>query len=508
MPSKLTRRGFSFTSLSATLGLASGCAKRAGVSDGGIAALYSASDATSLADHVRRGEVSASELLEEAIRRTQKVNPKINAVVLEHYDLARRAIAQGQIGQGPFSGVPFLLKDLGAGLAGTVTTGGSRLLKDIKARSDDVLVARYKQAGFVIFGKTNTPEFGMALTTESYLHGPCRNPWNLDHITAGSSGGSAAAVAAGIVPVAHATDGGGSIRVPAAACGVFGFKPTRALTPRSVGPSMMSVSHVVSRTVRDSAAVLEATAGYSPGLPFVSPVKVGGYLAGSRRGPKALRIALVTDEPAMDLHPDVSGAIDKVARTCQSLGHGVEPANPGIDFERLNAAQSTLILAEFSEGMQSLSTAIGRPLDDSTLERLSLEFVQAGAATSATDYLEAWNHIQDVTGQMARYFERFDVMLSPVTVTPPPRLGVINELPDDDHLSFVQRFRNYSAYTPLQNLTGVPAASLPVGLSQDSLPVAAMISAGLGNDALLMALSRQLEIALPFEQRRPPVFAS
>lgn len=503
MTSTMTRRGFTLGSI----GVA-GCAAGALSAESDISRLYSRSDALDLAELIRRGEVTALELLNEAIRRTQAVNEKLNAVTVPHFDWARNTLKQ-PLPSGPFQGVPFLLKDLGTQLAGTETTGGSRLLQGIVARRDDELVRRYKQAGFVIFGKTNTPEFGMALTTESYLHGPCRNPWNLEHSTAGSSGGSAAAVAAGIVPVAHATDGGGSIRVPASACGIFGFKPTRALTPREVGPSMMSVSHVVSRTVRDSAAVLDATAGYSAGLPFVSPEPVGGYLAAIRRQPPTgLKVALVTQEPALKLHPDVQAAIGKTADTLSAMGHSVEEAAPGIDFEKLNAAQNTLILAEFSQGISALGKAIERPLDSSTLERLSLEFVDVGARTPAADYLAAWNHIQSVSYKLANFFENVDVMLSPVTVTPAPRLGVINEQDDDDYLSFVNRFRTYSAYTPLQNLTGVPAVSLPVGLSREGLPVAAMLSAGLGKDALLMSLSGALEQALPFLSQRPPVSAS
>lgn len=503
MTSTISRRSFALGSL----GVA-GCAAGALSAESDVTRLYSQSDAIDLARHVQRGEVTALELLEEAIRRTLLVNDKLNAVTVSHFDWARETLTR-PLPTGPFQGVPFLLKDLGTQLAGTETTGGSRLLKGIVARRDDELVRRYKQAGFVIFGKTNTPEFGMALTTESYLHGPCRNPWNLEHSTAGSSGGSAAAVAAGIVPVAHATDGGGSIRVPASACGVFGFKPTRALTPRSVGPSMMSVSHVVSRTVRDSAALLDATAGYSAGLPFVSPEPVGGYLAATRHKlPASMKIALVTQEPALKVHPDVQAAIEKTAEALIAMGHTVEEAAPGVDFEKLNAAQNTLILAEFSEGITGLGKALERPLDSTTLERLSLEFVDVGARTPAADYLAAWNHVQSVTYKLANFFERFDVMLSPVTVTPAPKLGVINEQDDDDYLSFVNRFRTYSAYTPLQNLTGVPAVSLPVGLSREGLPVAAMLSAALGKDALLMSLSAALEEALPFLSQRPPVSAA
>lgn len=358
----------------------------------------------------------------------------------------------------------------------------------------------------MIFGKTNAPEFGMALTTESYLHGPCRNPWNTEHSTGGSSGGAAAAVAAGIVPMAHATDGGGSIRVPASACGVFGFKPTRALTPRTLGPSMMSVSHVISRSVRDSAAMLEYTAGYSPGLPFVSPEPVGGYLDAIARSPAKLRVAIVLDEPKLDVHKDILAAIGKTAAVLEDAGHTVDAISPGVDFQKLNHAQNTMLVPEFSQGMLSLSKAIGRPLDDTMLEQASLMFVEKDKESSTADYLEAWYHIQSVTRKMANFHQNWDLILSPVTVTPAPKLGEITEREGDTVESYTERFRTYSAYTPLQNLTGVPSASIPAGLSAKGLPIAVMLSAAIGQDALLMSVCRQLELALPFEKSRPPGF--
>lgn len=505
MSSELTRRSFSIAALAGAGSLAVGCSSVPIVSDSDIASLYSRSDATDLAALVRNGSVSALELLDEAIRRTELINPEINAVSAKHYELARDYVKANPELDGVFAGVPFLLKDLGTRLSGTVTSGGSNLLAGVEAPNDDVLVGRHKKAGLVIFGKTNTPEFGMALTTESYLLGPCRNPWNVEYSTGGSSGGSAAAVAAGIVPVAHATDGGGSIRVPASACGIFGFKPTRALTPRGAGPSMMSVSHVVSRTVRDSAAMLDVTAGYEPGLPFVSPEPVGGYLDAARARPKPLRVALVMDEPELKVHQDVEAGILRTAKALESAGHIVEVASPGVDFEQMNAAQNVLMLSEFSQGMRELSGILDRPLDSTTMEEASLMFVAEGKAISSTQYLEAYYHIQGLTRKMAQFFEQWDVMLSPVTVTPAPKLGVITERPGDDTLSYTTRFRKYSAYTPLQNLTGVPAASIPVGLSSEGLPVAAMLSCGLGKDAVLMSVSAQLEKELPFLSQRPPV---
>ena len=470
-----------------------------------ISLLYSRSDATALASMVREGEVTAMELLEEAIRRTELVNPDINAVTLKHFEMARDYLKQRGTPDGPFAGVPFLLKDLAVQLAGTATTGGSRLLKGLIADRDSVLVQRYKEAGLVIFGKTNTPEFGMALTTESDLYGPCRNPWNPDHSTAGSSGGSAAAVAAGIVPMAHATDGGGSIRVPASACGVFGFKPTRALTGGGDSPAGFSVSHVITRSVRDSAAMLDATAGYSAGAYYGAPgtVKPGGYLAAIGKPPARLRVALNLKEPAVAVDPEIEQAVRRCGETLETLGHRVEEAAPGIDYDQLNTAQEVLMMAGFAHGMHGIEQNTGRPAA-THLEPLSLHFMETGNAYTSRQYLDAWQISAAAAQQIARFHNSWDIMLQPVTATPPPRLNVIDAREGDDYRSFVDRFRKYSAYTHLQNMTGQPSASIPMGLSKKGLPLAAMVSSDAGTDALLMSLCAQLESALEFSLMRPP----
>lgn len=470
-----------------------------------ISLLYSRSDATTLASLVREGEVTAMELLEEAIRRTELVNPDINAVTLKHYEMARDYLKQRGTPDGPFAGVPFLLKDLAVQLAGTATTGGSRLLTGLVADRDSVLVQRYKETGLVIFGKTNTPEFGMALTTESDLYGPCRNPWNPAHSTAGSSGGSAAAVAAGIVPMAHATDGGGSIRVPASACGVFGFKPTRALTGGGDSPAGFSVAHVITRSVRDSAAMLDATAGYSAGAYYGAPgaVKPGGYLAATGKPPGRLRVALNLKEPAAAVDPEIGQAVRRCGETLETLGHGVEEAAPGIDYDQLNTAQEVLMMAGFAHGMRSIEQSTGRSAT-THLEPLSLHFMETGNAYTSRQYLDAWQTSAAVAQQIARFHKTWDIMLQPVTATPPPRLNVINAREGDDYRSFVDRFRKYSAYTHLQNMTGQPSASIPMGLSKNGLPLAAMVSSDAGTDALLMSLCAQLESALEFSLMRPP----
>lgn len=296
---------------------------------------YGKYDGLGLAALVKRGEVAPVELLDEAIARTEAINPKINAVIMKHYDEARAQIARG-LPDGPFKGVPFLLKDLHLLLEGTITTYGSALYQGYRAGHNSTLTQRYLDAGLVIFGKTNSPEFGLAGTTEPRLYGPTRNPWNLAHSAGGSSGGAAAAVAAGILPVANASDGGGSIRIPASACGLFGMKPTRGRTPmgpdRGEGWGGMSIAHVVSRSVRDSAAMLDATAGDAPGDPYAAPARARPFLDEVGAPTGKLRIAFSTRRPnGTESHPDVVKAVEEAARLCESLGHIVEEAAPEFD---------------------------------------------------------------------------------------------------------------------------------------------------------------------------------
>ena len=446
------------------------------------------------------------ELLEEAIWRVELINPTLNAITLKHYELARDYVKQNDTPDGPFAGVPFLLKDLGIRLAGTATTGGSRFLMGVVADQDSLLVQRHKQSGLIIFGKTNTPEFGMALTTESDLFGPSRNPWNLKHSTAGSSGGSAAAVAAGIVPMAHATDGGGSIRVPASACGVFGFKPTRALTGGGDSPAGFSVAHVITRSVRDSAAILDLTAGYPAGDYYGAPgtSKTGGYLTATRKPPGQLQVALNLKEPAVAVDPEVERGVRQCGAILAALGHKVEEAVPGIDYMALNSAQEVLMMAGFAHGMRSIEQTTGRSAE-MYLEPLSLHFMEKGAAYTSQQYLDAWQTSAAAAQQIAGFHKTWDIMLQPVTATLPPRLNVIDAREDDDYRSFIDRFRRYSAYTHLQNMTGQPAASIPVGLSKNGLPLAAMVSSGVGTDALLLSLCAQLESTFEFSLLRPPL---
>src|SRR5438876_2055569 len=326
-------------------------------------------DGLGLAGLVRRGDVSPAELLDVAISRVEARNPELNAVVTRLYDQARAAIAAG-LADGPFTGVPYLLKDLGAHYAGAVTSFGSALFKDFMVNHDSEITARLRRAGLVIFGKTNTPELGLTASTEPRLFGPTRNPWNLNHSAGGSSGGSAAAVAAGMVPMAHATDGGGSIRIPASCCGLFGLKPTRARNP--MGPDAgegwggASVGHAVTRSVRDSAALLDATSGPDAGDPYWAPPPARPFLAEVGLDPGSLRIALTTSAfNGHAVHPECVAAARAAATLCETLGHAVEDARPEINAEALGGAVRIVVAANVRAALEAAATALGRPLRES-----------------------------------------------------------------------------------------------------------------------------------------------
>lgn len=459
-------------------------------------------DATAMAQWVKRGDVSPRELLVEALRRLDNVNPELNLLAQDHRALAATALQEQTASQGPFAGVPFLLKDLGVQLEGTVTSGGSRLMSDVVAPIDSPLVTRFKHAGLVIFGKTNTPEFGMALTTEGRYLGDCKNPWNRAYSTGGSSGGAAAAVAAGIVPMAHGTDGGGSIRVPANHCGVFGFKPTRGLTPGASGAGM-SVGHVLTRSVRDSAIMLEATAGYEPGAPYGAGLPTSGFFAATLRPPRRLRIALNLTEPMVSLDPEVEHTVRAAGKLLQNLGHEVEEAAVGIDYEWLNDTQNVLMVSSMAAWFDNVEASRGRLIGDDELEPMSHMIRRAGQAMSASDVAAALESMHELGRIMGRFHERYDVILQPVTATPAPKLGSIVFQEGDDLARYTHRFKQVAAYTHLYNMTGQPSMSVPFGISAQTLPIGVMLSAPVAADALLLSLAAEIERAKPWFHQRP-----
>ena len=467
---------------------------------------YLAEDAVGLAARVAKGEVTPKELLETAVARAEAVDPKINAITIWDLEAAEKQLAEG-LPQGPFHGVPFLLKDLYAFHAGTRLTNGSRLFEDFVCPGDNTYVSRCKAAGLVLFGKTNSPELGLNPATEPVANGPTRNPWNLAHSAGGSSGGAAAAVAAGIVPMAHATDGGGSIRIPASSCGLVGLKPSRGRTP--VGPVVgegwngLSVGHVVSRSLRDTAAMLDATHGSEPGDPYACPAPERPFLEELGRPPGRLRIALASKSftPA-EVDPECQAAAVAAARLCESLGHTVEEVTLPIDGEAMRDATGVVICANTAADLESVAAMLGRPVDSAKVERATLAYAARGEDLLAKEMAQAIQVLQMTGRQLGQFFERYDVLLSPTLGTPPPELGHLDQNHEDPEL-FTARVMAHIPYTPLYNNTGCPAITLPLATSERGLPIGVMFGSRLGAEGLLLRLAAQIEEAQPWADRRP-----
>ncbi len=464
-------------------------------------------DSLGLADLVRRRKVSPTELLDASIARVETMNPRFNFMAQEHYDYGRAAIKRG-LPQGPFSGVPWLIKDLNTYIAGLPTDNGSRFYKGYKPEVTSELVRRIERAGFVIFGKTTVPEMGLTGTTENKLTGATRNPWNPAHITGGSSGGAAAAVAAGVLPAAHATDGGGSIRIPASCCGLFGLKPSRGRVPmgppRTEGWGGLSVHHAVTRSVRDSAAILDATHGVEPGSRYGAPTPEGSFLSQLEKAPGRLRIAFMKDAPAgTPVDPECLAVAEKAARLCESLGHHVEEAAPKLDMAAMGAASFVLIGSSVAADMLDRAKATGMAIGPDVLEPITLGFVAYGQKTSGMDFARANATLQTAALVMAQFMSNYDLILSPTLAAPPLELGKINLSPDTDFATWGQRTATFSPFTQIANMTGQPAMSVPLGMSSGGLPVGVMFMGRYGDEATLFRLAGQLEKAAPWWDRRP-----
>lgn len=468
-------------------------------------------DATGQAELIRKGEVSPAELVGEAIARIEKLNPQLNAVIHELFDRAVTE-ASGTLPDGPFRGVPFLLKDLGAELAGTPFSEGSDFSGDYRSTVTQELTQRYIDAGFVICGKTNTPELGILPTAEPRRFGASRNPWNTGHSTGGSSGGSAAAVASGMVPAAHANDGGGSIRIPASCCGLVGLKPTRgrnSLAP-NYGDLMggLVCEHVVTRSVRDSAAILDATAGPAPGDPYWAPPRRGpSFAAAAASVPSKLRIGVMTASPSgSDVHDDCIAAARSAATVCESLGHEVVDAALDVDsdafvthFINVWAAGNAWAIADWEE-------RIGRPVSEEEVEPLSWALIGWGRSLTSDKYLVSVQILQKITRQIAADFEGIDVLLTPTLGEPPAPLGTFDS-PPDEPLTGLFRSAAYVPFTPPFNVTGQPAISLPLQWNDAGLPIGVQFVGRFGDEETLLSLAGQLEQAAPWAERRPPVSA-
>jgi amidase len=469
---------------------------------------YGSYDGVGLADLVRNREVSPKELLDEAILRTLKVDPQLNAVVVKHFDYAERQIDRG-LPEGPFTGVPFLLKDLDL-LEGTRTTFGANVYKDNIADHTGTLAQRFLATGLAIFGKSASPEFGLMPTTEPRLFGPTRNPWNLAHSSGGSSGGAAAAVAARILPVAHASDGGGSIRIPASACGVFGLKPTRARNPlgpdRGEGWAGFSCGHVVSISVRDSAVMLDAIAGPELSSLYHAPPQQRPFAEEINREPGRLRIAFTDRSPYGDaIDPEIAKAVRDVAALLNGLGHDVEQRSPLLPADPA-AVMSTIVAANTAINVRVAERRFGRVMSENDFEILTLASARNAQQASSTDYVAAQLTAFQISRTLAEFLATCDVFLCPTLCAPPLRLGELNTMsPDLSHIAPI--LRRYMPGTSMFNMSGQPAMSVPLAWNAAGLPLGIMFAGRFGDEATLFRLAAQLEQERPWKAKIPPVCA-
>jgi amidase len=472
-------------------------------------------DATAQAELVRNGEATAVELAEAAIERIEATNGDLNAVIHPLFEEGLEA-ARGELPDGPFKGVPFLLKDLGAAFAGQPLHLGMNYLKerDFRAPIDTYLAQRFRAAGLVTIGKTNCPELGILPTTEPQAYGPSRNPWNLERSTGGSSGGSAGAVAGGMVPMAHANDGGGSIRIPAANCGLVGLKPSRQRT--SEGPlvgdfmSGLTAELCVSRSVRDTAALLEAVHGPAPGDPYVAPPPLRPYTDEVGADPGKLRIALWTETViAQDADPAVVAAARAGAKALEELGHEVEEPDMSA-LQSLDMVEPFLVrwAAGQAQALEQLGTVGGQPIGPEDVEPLTWALAEIGRHRSAGEYLEAVGQHQVLSRMIAAVYESgFDLLVTPTLGEPPPLLGSFDDSGADPLGAFERAFL-CGCFTAAFNATGQPAISLPLYWSEDDLPIGVQLVAPLGREDVLLRVASQLEQAVPWADRTPPTFAT
>jgi amidase len=466
---------------------------------------YQSHDAVGLAGLIAAREVSAAEVLEAALARTAAVNPTLNAVILDLSNEARAQLAKAEP-TGPLAGVPFLIKDIGAQVKGAATTSGSRVFASAVAAADSALTAAYREAGLVIFGKTNTPEFGLEPVTEPELFGATLNPWSLEHTPGGSSGGAAAAVAAGILPAAHASDGGGSIRMPAACCGLFGLKPTRgrvSFAPADEGWGGFSIQHAVTWTVRDSAALLDVACRPVDGDPYWLDPPARPFLDEAGREPGRLRIGLIPgalDGTATD--PQCAEAVQAAARLCESLGHTVEEVRLDLDFAALREATGAVIAASIAATLDGEAARRGRPIEPGEVDAVTMAMYRRGQKVGGGQFVQSMQIAHAAGRAVAPVFERFDMVLSSTMGQPPVRRGSLRGDPLDLG-GYAGRLFDFMPNTQLFNVTGQPAMSVPLAMSREGLPIGIQFAGRAADEAGLLRLAAQLEQAAPWRDRRP-----
>lgn len=488
---------------------------------------YDRYDALGLAGLMARKDVTPAELCEEAIARIERINPKLNAVIYRMFDAARKSAGEKPAG-GPFAGVPFLLKDLLTACAGVPLSMGCKALREYIPPRDSELMKRYRAAGMVFLGKTNTPEFGLMGVTEPEAFGPTRNPWDLNRTPGGSSGGSAAAVASGMVPMASGGDGGGSIRIPSSHCGLFGLKPTRGRVP--TGPEYgeiwqgAAVEHVITRSVRDSAAMLDAISGPDAGAPYIIPGPERPFLEEVGRDPGRLRVAFTKRSPLKtDVHPECVKAVEDAAKLLADLGHVVDEAEPAIDGIALAKSYFTMYFGEIAADIADMRRIIGRRMTPADVEGPTWALKLLGDAFSAGEFVLAIRQWNTFARQMGVFHGKYDLFLTPTVAFPPVKIGELKPKPAEEKAMRVVNRLNLgrllrlsgiadklaieslakTPFTQLANLTGQPAMSVPLHWTADGLPIGVQFVARFGDEATLFRLAGQLEKARPWFDRRP-----
>lgn len=468
-------------------------------------------DGLGLAELIRQGAITPLEALDDVIARVERVNPALNAIVEDLRESARETARDGAISDGPFRGVPTVVKDLFMPVRGVRMTNGSLTCARGVGPLDGEVIARLRRAGVVIAGTTTSPEFGTSYATESRLFGATRNPWSTDHTPGGSSGGAAALVAARAVPFAHGNDGGGSLRVPASCCGVFGLKPTRGRV--SNGPLIgegwagMGINHAITLSVRDSAALLDATAGMAPGDPYDAPPQTEPFLAAVNRPPKALRIGVVRSLAPWPTDPACVAAVEHTAKLCESLGHHVEDAVLPVSALEFYDTVFTIIGAQTRSLLTFLGQVSGHPVDEQDLEPRTRVLLRERGGVSGAQYAAAVDWIHGLGRCMAGVFERFDVLLTPTLAKPPLLIGALDMQDGQSLADLIDLFHSFSPFTALFNASGQPAMSVPLFWSEAGLPIGSHFAAPFGAESLLFSLAGQLEAAQPWAGRVPPINA-
>ncbi len=466
-------------------------------------------DATAQADLVRRGELRPRDLVAAAIARIEAVNPRLDAVIRTRFDEAL-AEADADLPDGPFRGVPILFKDLGCFVAGEVTAFGLGPMRDLPFPVTSYLAEQFRAAGFIPLGRTNVPELGTTVTTEAKSFPPARNPWQPDHSAGGSSGGSAAAVASGMVPVAHASDGGGSIRIPASECGLVGLKPTRGRVSQGplVGEAWAggAIDGAVTRTVRDAAGILDVISARMPGEPYYAPPLPRPLLQEAGADPGRLRIGVI-DRPGAELYlddPECRAAVAAAAGLLESLGHHIDESAPAAMFEPEFAGHFNNIIAADAEAtLQAFEVLLGRQISDDEIEPRNASYRRGGQELGAVGYLQSRSWIGMWARRMAGWWTGHDLLVTPTLGAPPPGLGWFTAAGQSEG----KRIASFIPYTAQFNMTGQPAVSLPLHWTPGGLPVGVQLVAGYGREDMLVQVASQLEQAAPWAGRRPPVRA-